>query len=263
MIIDFHTHAFPKIIAAKAIPTLERAGKIMADHEGTVDSLLESMDTASIEKSVICSIATHPSQFEPIFTWSTSIQSERIIPLPSVHPDDHKLLEHLTQIQAAGFLGIKMHPYYQKFFLDEERLFPLYQALSDLGLLLVVHCGYDIAFEKTRLADPARILKIHRSFPELKLVTTHLGGWNIWDEVNSLLIGKNIIMELSFALNYLSRKTAKRMLENHPHEYLLFGSDSPWDNQLACIQRLQKLGLTDALLEAILYTNGKHLLNVT
>ena len=80
-----------------------------------------------------------------------------------------------------------MHPYYQDYFLNEERLTPFYRALSDTGLLLVVHCGYDIAFPHIRCADPAQILQLHRDFPDLRLIATHFGGWELWDEVEEML----------------------------------------------------------------------------
>jgi len=261
MIIDFHTHAFPDYIADKAIPTLENAGKVKARTDGTIDSLLESMDQASIEKSVICSIATHPSQFEPILSWSSTIRSGRIIPLPSIHPADKHLLERVARVGEGGFPGIKMHPYYQDFALDEKRLFPLYEALSDGGLILVVHCGYDIAFPQSRIADPAKIMTVKTAFPDLKLIATHFGGWKIWDEVESTLIGKEIHMEISFALNYLSQEQAKRMLANMFEEFVLFGSDSPWDDQKLCVERVKNLNLDQEQEEAIFYKNAERLLS--
>lgn len=260
MVIDFHTHAFPDYIAETAIPKLEEAGKVKAFTTGTIDSLVRSMDKAAIEKSVICSIATHPSQFESIFSWSSSIRSDRIIAFPSIHPADKQMLERFNRVRDHGFLGIKMHPYYQDFELDEKRLFPLYEAISNASMILVVHCGYDIAFPKTRVADPAKILTIKTNFPDLKLVATHLGGWKIWDEVESQLIGKKIHMEISFALNYLSREQAKRMIINHPSGYVLFGSDSPWDDQSESVQRVKQLGLGTELEEDVLCRNGKRLL---
>ncbi len=260
MIIDFHTHCFPDAIAAKAIPALAKEGNITAHTQGTTDSLLTSMDRAGINASVICSIATRPSQFDPIFRWSSSIQSSRLIPLPSIHPADTDPATKVFQIKEAGFSGIKMHPFYQDFFLCEERLTPLYSALSEAGLLLVVHCGYDIAFPRTRRSDPAQILALQQRFPNLKLVTTHFGGWDIWNEVEEILIGKEIYMEISFALAYLSANQALRMLKNHPAKYLLFGSDSPWDDQSTALQRLKQLPISDDLLKGITGENAVRLL---
>ncbi|MFH2122147.1 MAG: amidohydrolase family protein [Pseudomonadota bacterium] len=260
MIIDFHTHAFPDNVAAKAIPALAKEGNVTAHTQGTVDSLLASMDRAGITRSVICSIATRPSQFEPILTWSTAIQSPSLIPLPSIHPADTEAVSRVFRLKSEGFKGIKMHPYYQDFFLDEERLTPLYEALSETGLLLVVHCGYDIAFPRIRRASPAQILTIKNRFPHLRLITTHFGGWDCWEEVEEILIGQEIFMEISFALSYLPAEQSIRMLNNHPSDYLLFGTDSPWDDQLAAIQRLEKFNLNPERARRILEQNATRLL---
>ncbi len=260
MIIDFHTHAFPDNVAAKAIPALEKEGGIKANTSGTSSSLLASMDRAGIDRSLICSIATRPEQFNSILDWSSQIRCERLIPLPSIHPDDPDCVEKVYTVHRKGFVGIKMHPYYQNYFLSEKRLTPFYEALSETGLLLVVHCGYDIAYPRIRCADPAQILILHQEFPNLRLITTHFGGWHLWDEVEEMLIGKKIYMEISFALQYLHKEQAIRMLTRHRAEYLLFGSDSPWDDQADCIARLKTLQLDPKLVTAILGENAQELL---
>ena len=260
MIIDFHTHAFPDTVASKAIPALAKEGQVTAHTLGTVDSLLASMDRAGISTSVICSIATRPAQFEPILAWSAAIRSPRLITLPSIHPADPDAVSKVFMLQDQGFSGIKMHPYYQDFFLDDKRLNPLYDALSESGLFLVVHCGYDIAFPRIQRADPARIVALQQRFPTLRLITTHLGGWDNWQEVDELLLGREIYMEISFSLAYLPAEQAVRMLNKHPADYLLFGSDSPWDDQLEAIQRLRKLHLSDDLLTNMLTKNAQRLL---
>lgn len=260
MILDFHTHAFPDTVAEKAIPTLEKAGNIKAFTSGTVESLLASMDRAGVNRSVICSIATKPEQFDAILAWSQAIRSERLIPLPSIHPADPDCVEKVYIIHQKGFKGIKTHPYYQDFFVNEDRLIPFYKALEETGLLFVVHCGFDIAFPRTRCADPAQILNLHNKFPELRLVATHFGGWDVWDEVEELLIGKEIFMEISFALQYLSPRKTKQMLNSHPPEYLLFGSDSPWVDQKEYLEKLYALQLNEKLLSGILGSNGLKLL---
>lgn len=260
MLIDFHTHAFPDAVATKAIPSLEKIGKIKAHTDGTIQGLLRSMDQAGIEKSVICSIATRPEQFAPILSWSHAVQSSRIIPLPSIHPADPNRVEHVHRVKEEGFLGIKMHPYYQDFLLADEQLFDFYEALAESGLLLVAHCGFDIGFPRTRCADPAQIRTLLKTFPTLRFIATHFGGWQLWDEVEDMLIGREIYMEISFALKYLKKQQIERMLGNHPREYLLFGSDSPWDDQQTCLEELTKLSLDKELLIDITGNNAEKLL---
>ncbi len=227
MIIDFHTHAFSDTVAALAIPALVKEGNVTAHTSGTVAALLASMDRSGIQSSVVCSIATQPAQFEPILAWSATIRSPRLIPLPSIHPADTDAVAKVFRLKNEEFLGIKMHPYFQDFFLDEERMNAIYEALSETGLILVVHCGYDLAFPRLRRADPSQILTVQKRFPRLRLITTHFGGWDSWDEVEEMLIGKEIFMEISLALSHLSPEQAIRMLNNHPADYLLFGSETP------------------------------------
>ena len=98
-IIDFHAHAFPDEVAASAIPYLEEEGDVKANHDGRIASLLDLMDRDGVEKSVICCIATRPSQFKSIMGWSKQISSERIIPFPSFHPEDPHAVEHISQVK--------------------------------------------------------------------------------------------------------------------------------------------------------------------
>ena len=262
MIIDFHTHAFPDSLAEKAIIALEAGCNCKAFHNGKVSSLLKSMDEAGIDKAVICSIATKPAQFEPILEWSKNIVSDRIIPLLSVHPDDERALEKIKIVHEEGFKGIKLHPYYQKFVLDEERMFKFYEEVAKYDLLLVSHTGFDIAFPKDRIADPVRIVNVYKKIPELKLISTHLGSWEDWQEVEKHILGKNIYVETSFAFELIDKETALRILNNHPADYLIFGTDSPWTDQKKELSMLRSLNLDKTLEDKILYKNALTLLGL-
>ncbi len=260
-IIDFHTHAFPDELAEKAMSVLELEGDVKAHLDGRVDSLISSMDRCGIEKSIVCSIATKPSQFEPILEWSQKIRSERIIPFPSLHPDDPEALLKIDSIKNEGFKGIKFHPYYQDFLVDEEKLFPIYEKISACGLMIVMHTGFDFAFERKRIADPERILRVKETFPELRLITTHFGAWDDWDEVEKHLLGKDIYMEISFSLEFLNKERAISIISKHPVEYILFGTDSPWTDQGKTLALFKKLGVGQDTEEHILKINADRLLN--
>ncbi len=261
--IDFHTHAFPDALAARAMKALlaETPG-IKAYLDGTIAALLRSMDKAGIEKSVVCCIATKPQQYEPILRWCEEIRSDRLIPFPSVHPADPACADHIRQIRAEGFQGIKLHPFYQDFFADEDRMFDFYEEVVRQDLLLVMHTGYDIAFPRLRRADPQKLLGIAETFPELKLITTHLGAWQQWDEVCRHLLGRKIYMEMSFALEELGPARAREMMLGHPDGYLLFGTDSPWTDQTGTLALLENLHLPQKKLQPILADNALGLLGL-
>lgn len=262
LIIDAHAHAFPDAVAEKAVPLLAKEGNVKAFLDGKVTSLLASMDRAGIAKSVICSIATKPEQFGPILKWSRSISSDRLIPLGSVHPADPEAAAHVRAFHEAGFKGIKLHPYYQNFDLNEERVMPICAAIAECGMVLVSHTGFDVAFPRIRKCDPDRILNVTRRFPTLKFVATHLGAWEDWNEVCAKLLGLPIYFDVSYSLERMPPDQARSMLMAHPADRLLFGSDSPWDDQAEAVARVRALGLPAEREAQLLGGNAAELFDV-
>lgn len=263
-IIDFHTHAFPDALAPRAMKTLlEEAPGIRAYLDGTLGALLASMQKSGIEKSVVCCIATRPEQFEPILSWCKDSRCEQFVMLPSIHPSSSRSLEQIDQIKAEGFQGIKLHPFYQDFIIDEDRMLEIYDKLQRENMLAVMHTGFDIAFPRTRRADPEKIVRISEMFPHLKLITTHLGAWKQWKEVEQLMVGRPIYMGISFAMEYMDISQARRIIMNHPAEYVLFGTDSPWTDQSETATLLANLMLSEKKLNMILHSNAERLLRET
>lgn len=262
-VIDFHTHAFPDELAPRAMKKLmAEAPGVNAFLDGTITALLDSMKRNGISHSVICCIATTPEQFTPIFNWCKKVQTDRLIMFPSIHPSDAKCKEKIIQIKEAGFKGVKMHPYYQDFRLDEDRMLPIYEELAKNDLMLAVHTGYDIAFPNDDRADCRGILKVTEMFPQLKFVTTHLGAWQQWEDVERKLAGKHIYMELSWSLEYLPAEQARRIILAQPPDCVLFGTDSPWTDQGKTISLFKNLKLPEELENKILRDNAATLLGL-
>jgi len=261
MIIDFHTHAFPDRLAGRAMrKLLAETDEVKAWLDGRVSSLLASMDGAGIDRAVLCSIATKPEQFDRILEWSRAAASDRIVPFPSVHPLDPAAAARVARVGAEGFKGLKLHPYYQDFSIDDEALTPFYESAVAAGLILVCHTGFDVAFPRVRRADPERIRKVVRRFPGLKLVTTHLGAWGDWQEVQSRLAGEAVYMEISFCLDYLPMEQARALILAHPADYVLFGTDSPWQGQEQTLTWLRSMDLGAERERKILGGNALRLL---
>jgi predicted TIM-barrel fold metal-dependent hydrolase len=260
-IIDIHTHAFPDFLAEKAIATLEAgSGDEWARLNGTVSDLLRSMDKAGIEVSVICSIATTPKQVPSITKWSQEIASDRIVPLPSIHPDYNDFRDEIARIKDLGMKGIKMHPQYQGFRLDEDRAMPIYEALAAHDLLLTIHAGFDIAFPDDPSASPDKTARIIERFPELRIVACHFGGWRQWDEVRQHLAGKDIYFETSFTIGDLPEERILELIRLHSEDRIVFGTDSPWRDQAKSVEEVKALPISDELKENIFHKNAERLL---
>ncbi len=102
------------------------------------------------------------------------------------------------------------------------------------------------------LPRPRRIAKVVEKFPDLLLITTHCGAWKQWEEVSRFLLGRPIYMDISFSLELMGKERAKAFLESHDEDYLLFGSDSPWEDQARAISQLKDLHLDRQQEEKIL-----------
>lgn len=260
-IIDFHTHAFPDALAERAMQQLSTESGVKSYLDGKISSLLRSMDDCGIEQSVLCSIATKPEHFGPILKWSRAVASERLIPFPSVHPADPEASERLAIVRDEGFLGVKLHPYYQEYTVDDPRLDPFYARALELGLIVQVHCGFDPAFPRDRIGSADRVVRVCQKFPGIKLIAAHLGAWDDWDLVREHLLGKPIYMDTSMAIEVMPPADAEFFLKNHPAEYLLFGSDSPWADPRVGLDCLDSLDISEELKQQIRHGNAKKLLD--
>ncbi len=260
MVIDFHTHCFADNIAARAVASIAQAADIPARSDGTVSGIRASMKKAGIDKSILLSIATKPQQTSKINQWAISIQDSDLIPFGSIHPDFDDWKNELDRLQQAGIRGIKFHPDYQQFYVDDPKMFPVYEKAAQLGLIMVFHAGVDLGLPAPYHCPPQRMRKVVRSFPDAKLVAAHMGGYQYWDEVERFLVGETLYLDTSFSLHGMSREQFLRILSGHGADRLLFASDSPWASQSEEVGRLQAMELPESVRQAILGGNAVKLL---
>jgi len=262
-IIDFHTHIFPDRIAKEALATLaEDSGEYVPRTDGTLNGLLASMDLAGVGASVVANIATRPAQMLPIFDFCRHLAGPRIAPLLSVHPDNalNEVNALFQQAAGAGIKGVKLHPMYQGFFIDDRKMYPLYQLIEHFGFFVVFHTGYDIAFPGNTQADVERVRTIADQFRELVIVTTHVGGWRQWDRAGILGRCENVYTETSMALTEMSDAAFMQIVSEFDEDRVLFGSDSPWTDQKEMLDRTLLLRMSERRREKMLYRNAATLL---
>ncbi len=262
-VIDFHTHVFPDEIAPRALKALsEHSGPYRPCTDGTLSGLLSSMDSADISLSVVANIATRPTQLMPILEFSKKIKSDRIYPLVSFHPQNsHEEVRQLLQeAEKTDIKGVKLHPMYQGFSIDEKRMFPFYELFAQKGFFVVFHTGYDIAFPGNLQASIDRVVSVARDFPGLQIVTTHTGGWRQWDRLELLIEFENVYTEISMTITETGRDRFTELLMSFPEHRIFFGTDSPWTDQKDMVGELFKLDISESLRDAILYRNAAEFL---
>ncbi len=238
MVIDVHVHTFPDDLATRALQTLvdKADGKIATVGDCTVVGLLKQMRSAAVDYAVVCPIATRPAQFSGILAAADALRSgERgaeaaahLIPFASVHPADEARFAHLQQVAESGIRGIKLHPYYQPCVVDSPEMLEYFRCCRDLNLVVQCHCGFDIGFPFDPVCNPARIGRVIRSVPGLRLIAAHLGGWLQWDEALMHLLGRDVFLDTSILAMNATEEAPQRVLREHPVDRLLFATDWPW-----------------------------------
>jgi len=241
---------------------LSHQGEVSPFLDGTTADLVSSMDHAGIDLSVVCSVATGANQAGPILEWSRRIAGPRLVPFPSLVPLSENALEDLSRIAAGGFRGLKLHPEYQDFTIDDPSLSDFYRLAEKTGLIILFHAGFDIGFPDSDRSAPARISGVKASFPRLRIVAAHLGGFRQWEEALKELAGTDIYLDTSYVFGHIPNRLLTGILDAHRPDRLLFGSDSPWAGQADTLQRIRQLNLEPLLERRLLGGNAIELLQL-
>lgn len=253
-IFDVHAHIYPEAIAHRAVEALSKTyddAPVRCD--GTLGTLIARMDEAGIERFAAHSVATTPHQVHSINAFvmaAAKAHPGRILPFAALHPDTPDLPEVVDALVSAGFAGVKLHPEFQRFKVDEPRALRMFSALAG-KLPVLLHCG-DYRCDNSA---PERVLNLIEKAPGLTLICAHLGGWTNWEQAASMLMGQEIWVDTSSSLFALDAQTATRIIRGYGVDRMLFGSDYPMWVPGEEVERLLALPLTDGEKEKILWSN--------
>lgn len=264
MIIDFHVHAFPDALAAKALPLLSKcSGGVKPNYDATISGLESYLAKNNVDYAVVLNIATNPHQEKKVNDFAISLlEKKNIIPFGSVHPDSPNALSELERLAKAGIRGIKLHPDYQHFFVDDEKMFPIYKKIAELGFITVFHAGVDIGYPNPVHCTPERLLRVLDLFDDAPVVAAHFGGWLLWDSVLEDLCGTKVYLDTAFSSGKMPPDYAKELIKAHGADKVLLGSDMPWSDTLDEVRFVHSLDLSAEDEEKILSNNAKRLLNI-
>lgn len=282
MIVDLHTHVFPDKIAASTVKKLELLSHTRSFSDGSAARLKASMARAGVDASLVLPVATNPHQVPHVNDSSARMNElgpeTGIYSLGCIHPDFDGYREELSRIASLGLKGVKLHPEYQGMDFDDPRYLRILDRCGELGLIVISHAGLDVGFPGKDNCSPAMVLRAIRQVGPVKLVLAHMGGWRQWDQVEELLWETQVSIDTSYALGSIAalddgfytqeqlplmpEEQFMRMVRKFGAHRVLFGTDSPWDDQEAALKRLRALPLEPQELEAILGGNAKKLLNL-
>lgn len=262
MVIDFHTHAFPEKIAERAIEKLSfTSGGLIPQTNGTVDGLKAIMKKDGVDKSVALAIATNAGQQKTVNDYIASQKCDEIIPFGSVFPYAEDALEELERIKEMGMKGVKLHPEYQQFFVDDEFMKPIYRKISELGLIVIFHAGEDFGYPAPYHATPDRLRRA-AGWIDSPMICAHWGSAGMGEEVLKYLCDVPVYFDTAFGYGSMPKDRAKRILEKKGVDKILFGSDCPWHAPSWDIKMIKTLELTLEEEAKIFSENAEKLLGI-
>ena len=101
-----------------------------------------------------------------------------ILPFVNIDPwvlEPDGAADHLADlVKNHGARGVKLHAGSQRFTMDDRRMWPIYDAIVQLGIPIVAHSGRDLG--ETQYSDPQLYHGVYEAFPRLKLIMAHLGN---------------------------------------------------------------------------------------
>ena len=262
MIIDFHVHAFPDKIAAHAVSSLSRHAGYEPESNGTFADTDRMMRKNGIDRYVLLNVAQTPAQQKNANRFVIEHNSDRVISFAALHPFADDVLTELDRAVEAGLKGVKLHPEYQGFNIDDPAVYPFYEACAKRGMILLFHGGYDCAFPNSQRGYPKQAAKMVRDFAGAKIVLAHLG--NCADNRDTLehLCQTDCYLDLSICYKMMSDQQIKAVIKAHSADKILYGTDFPWSSPAKTIQMIERLGLDETEKEKIYHQNAEKLLQI-
>lgn len=257
MIIDAHTHLMragrdlPDALTTYYLEMYEgqlswRTGEPYSVDDWCLspEDLIADLDRAGVDRAVVMTLGSamlgghDPSLAEDVADWCARFP-DRLIGMLTADPLGGEQEAHRICKDAArlGLQGIKMLPSYSHVAINDRLLWPVYKAVAETGLPLVLHTGWcAIPAGRTLAHDhPLQIEDVLADFPDLRVVVGHCGfAWS--EHVLLMLAGHpTLYADVAYWSQVMPVWRSAMTLSHAKHlgvlDRLMWGTDYPFVSQ--------------------------------
>ena len=167
-------------------------------------------------------------------------------------------------------LGFHFHPIMGHFAVNDRRLYPLFELITELKVPVMIDVGTTGMGAgmpggmgaKIRHAHPSAIDELAADFPALTILAAH-PGWPWVDEMTAVALHKgNVFWELSgWAPQYFPSQL-KKDIRGRLKEKIIFGSDYPSIPYERVLREWDELGYADEIKERVFHGNAERVLGL-
>ncbi|RJP14295.1 MAG: hypothetical protein C4520_21495 [Candidatus Abyssobacteria bacterium SURF_5] len=263
-IIDFHVHLFPDRLFDAIWRTFREDYNWQVRYPLYTPQIIDFLKNRGVEKIVYSNYAHRTGIAEGLNRWNIELleREPNLFCFAAAHPDD-PAGETLQVLEHPRVIGFKLQLLVQRFYPDDERLFPLYERVIETGKRILMHVGTGpVGNEFVGIKHFRRLM---RRYPQLKVNVPHMGEFEVDAFFDMLDEYPGLYLDTAFAFfpNELNTYvfTAEKLLRHQ--DRIVYGSDFPnlifdWETE---IEILMGLGLGENACRKIFRTNALDLLS--
>ena len=245
MIIDAHVH----------LPVEEASDSLQQKK----DKLIQEMKKNQVSKCIVISdsyLESTIGSMDECVKLFKETQSVYVVggisPFVAFEMQLEKLKNYLDKKLVVG---IKLFTGHEEFYLTDERLRKVYEIAIQYNVPVLFHSGWNSG----QYSDAELVAEVARQYPELKLICCHcfypeiekcqllVEYSNIYFDISSVADDETILEDMKVGI--------KKLIEMVP-ERVLFGSDYSGCSQIAHVEFVRKLELSEEVETKVLYGNA-------
>ena len=177
----------------------------------------------------------------------------------TLHQDltEEQISEEVDWCIKNGFKGVKLHPDFQKFNIDDESAQRFYRIIGD-RLPILFHTGDD----RYDYSKPWRLAAMAKKYSNVNFIGAHFGGYRCWDDAEVYKGLDNVYFDTCSSLPFITPERAKSLIDLLGEEKFFFATDFPMWDVKGELDRFFSIQLSDCAREKILAENIKNLLKI-
>lgn len=250
---DAHAHIYPGKIADKATASVGTFYELPMENIGLPHILKEAGTAAGVDHFLVSSVATKLEQSRSIseFIAAKCRDYKEFTGLGAWHQDITDIDGEFDYIMKLGLKGIKVHPDFQRFNIDDEKMLDVYKEANRRGLPVLFHTGDN----RMDFSSPERLARVVDKIPDFVCIAAHLGGYRRREEARNVLKGSNVYIDTSSSFFYVTNEEAKESISHFGVDRTMFGTDFPMWSPDTELNRFFELGFSEEDNRKILFDN--------
>ena len=267
-ICDGHVHFFPETLYYAIHDWFSRAGWKLP-YRWPPEKKKQYLKDTGVSRAFLLVYAHKPDMSMAVNQWVRDFAAadDFFFPFGCVHPSDADLKNVLrTSLDRWGLHGFKLQLLVNGLRADDERLFPIYEAVLERQKAVIIHATpFPMPQDNLKVKYVVRLL--HR-YPQLKLIIPHMGLYDTDIYADLLKEYPNLYLDTAFLFGNqkfpVPMDTVKEMLLRF-QDRIIYGSDYPIleNSPKESLQAFYSLNLSKEIERKILWENAHDFLDAS